>query len=275
MDQVHAYQQLPDAQTYVRILNILGRDDDRVLSLTLKTVKLASVDNEYDAISYVWGPPNPLKLVRIDGREFQVRENIWRFLNYCCDTKFRFEHHRNLWIDAICINQDDAQEKSQQVQSMRYVFASARRVFCWLGDTSEKTVSIDSLSIDSLTDPGTTLAELEDQMKFFFSEDFQLDPPEFTEVETRRLCEAVLPILINEYWSRLWIVQEICLARSALVILSIGLVHVHRMSEMYVSLPFLRSELYMQDAAVQKGINHLAHIESVLCNSEDRLRPVR
>lgn len=142
MEQVHAYKPLPDAQTYVRILNILGRDDDHVLSLTFKTVKLASIDNDYDAISYVWGPATPLKLVRIDEREFKVRENLWRFLNHCCDTSFRHEYHQNLWIDAVCINQNDAREKSQQVQSMRYIFAGARQVLCWLGDASEKSVTM-------------------------------------------------------------------------------------------------------------------------------------
>ena len=40
---------------------------------------------------------------------------------------------RIIWIDAICINQEDNDEKGQQVQSMAKIYAKASRVIVWLG----------------------------------------------------------------------------------------------------------------------------------------------
>lgn len=42
-----------------------------------------------------------------------------------------------LWIDAICINQEDDDEKGQQVQSMAKIYAKASRVIVWLGEAAE------------------------------------------------------------------------------------------------------------------------------------------
>ena len=53
----------------------------------------------------------------------------------------RLRHRSNiqrvLWVDAVCINQNDASEKEQQIQIMAKIFALANRVVIWLGDATE------------------------------------------------------------------------------------------------------------------------------------------
>lgn len=263
MDQMYEYQQLPGNDTHIRIMAILGRDNDQILSLTLKTVKLYLDDPwRYDAISYVWGPATPLKLVRIDGRKFKVRENIWRFLNlYWTKTSAR-EHHRHLWIDAICINQEDTREKSEQVSHMRDIFFFSRRVLCWFGEASE-----DSFHIDALADHDTSLAMIKRQLQ----EDLSNFPP-YEIIDTRdadaesRLCKALQPILANAYWSRLWIVQEVCVGSWPLMITSFGLIPVE-----YVWQVSQEAALHPRewDDALEDGLSRIDRIVQMRVSSRD------
>ncbi|KAH8588367.1 heterokaryon incompatibility protein-domain-containing protein, partial [Bisporella sp. PMI_857] len=73
----------------------------------------------YEALSYEWGPKNQ------DGAVFPVRVN-GHLLN-----------PRPLWADAVCINQEDLIEKSDQVQNMGDLFGHAWNTIIWLGKEHE------------------------------------------------------------------------------------------------------------------------------------------
>ncbi|KAF2849384.1 hypothetical protein T440DRAFT_351007, partial [Plenodomus tracheiphilus IPT5] len=85
----------------------------------------------YDAISYVWGAPLlvfPLYHVN-DGSQIFVTENLDAALR-------RLGHHLDdtrLWADAVCINQQDQEEKALQIPRMVDIFRSASKVVAWLG----------------------------------------------------------------------------------------------------------------------------------------------
>ena len=76
----------------------------------------------YEALSYAWGTAiSPLK-VRVDGTNMSITENLDQGLR-----RLRFDDRpRVLWIDAICINQRDAEERSHQVQHMATIYRSAK-----------------------------------------------------------------------------------------------------------------------------------------------------
>ena len=77
---------------------------------------------KFRALSYIWGPEYPTHKILIDGKPFLVRESLWQFLRrlrWCEDL---------LWANAICIKQDDAKEKTEQVAMMGAIFSAASTV---------------------------------------------------------------------------------------------------------------------------------------------------
>ncbi|KAK3700734.1 hypothetical protein LTR37_015816 [Vermiconidia calcicola] len=90
---------------------------------------------DYDALSYCWGEPNFNGHVRCNGIAYPITENLYLALE-----RLRRKHElRYLWIDALCINQRDASEKSAQVCRMLSKYRQAKTVVVWLGEHGEHT----------------------------------------------------------------------------------------------------------------------------------------
>jgi hypothetical protein len=121
------YRPLETATT-IRLLDIhpgLPRD---ALRCTLRHVDVHTVQG-YEAISYVWGEPMRSSYVICGGIEVNVTPSLLRVLR-----RVRLQKHfRTVWIDGLCINQQDDREKSYQVQLMRSIYRNATRVLVWLG----------------------------------------------------------------------------------------------------------------------------------------------
>lgn len=85
----------------------------------------------YETVSYVWGSSDRrFKLVLSDGRNLPVTASLRLGLPFWamhCSTG-------HIWVDQICINQDDINERNQQVQRMGSIYGECLRVLCWLGD---------------------------------------------------------------------------------------------------------------------------------------------
>jgi hypothetical protein len=103
---------------------------DLSMEFELRTV---SLDNDfepvYTALSYVWGNPETSKSITVNGCTFAITENLniaLRHLQY--DDIFPA-----IWIDAICINQKDDDEKNNQIPRMSRIYSCAREVLVWLG----------------------------------------------------------------------------------------------------------------------------------------------
>lgn len=128
------YTPLPDGS--VRLLRLLPHSDEEPgIKCNLFTCTMLSSGraHPYDALSYVWGPESNQHFIHIDGREVSVRANLYAALSHLQD---RFLE-RILWIDAICINQNDNEEKSRQVQFMARIYAKASSVIVWLGKAAD------------------------------------------------------------------------------------------------------------------------------------------
>jgi hypothetical protein len=98
----------------------------------------------YEALSYVWGDAEttlPI-YVGLQRNRFEATTNL-----ECTLRHLRYnDRDRILWVDAICINQSDDSEKSQQVRMMRKIFAGAERVLAWLGpETADGKVAVQTL----------------------------------------------------------------------------------------------------------------------------------
>jgi hypothetical protein len=118
---------------------------------------------------------------------------------------------RILWVDAICIDQQNNPERDQQVQRMRWIYKYADRVVVWLGISAEKS----ALGLSTLEHIGKQVETTRDHTI--------LPSPDCTNPQLAKTCElsfdegiwqAILDILERPWFERVWIVQEIQLGSS-------------------------------------------------------------
>jgi hypothetical protein len=135
---------------------------------------------------------DPLHSVLINGQDFKIRENLWQAL-----VHLQLEDKGLLiWIDAICINQEDIYERNEQVRMMRTIFETAEEVCVWLGleyDDSNRAVQF-------LKNLDRCARDDELKLELFKHPDIGKD------------LEALGSLYNRNYWYRVWIVQELVLA---------------------------------------------------------------
>jgi hypothetical protein len=167
---------------------------------------------EFDALSYQWGELTPTYEITIvgdadtEGGSLQVRQNLSNALR---DLRLSDEP-LVIWIDAICINQQDEAEKERQLPLMRQIYSSVRTVRCWI----DEDVDPDSEAFRALK--GFKTAVKEESIKAL------RDGNQYSDDDRRKLrllgkyswkfWRPVANVFLNEYWSRLWIQQELLLA---------------------------------------------------------------
>ncbi|KAF2107441.1 heterokaryon incompatibility protein-domain-containing protein [Lophiotrema nucula] len=135
----------------------------------------------YIALSYTWGPIY-LKPILLNRRRFMVRQNLYDFLMV---AQKRYADSL-LWVDQICINQTDINEKNYQVRIMHRIYRRARAVVAWLGAASNNT----DIAMDLISRIGGHRLEV-------------------IRAWTEENSSAVRALFARPYWSRIWIIQEI------------------------------------------------------------------
>lgn len=154
---------------------------------------------EYEALSYTWGDENKRRDIVIDGFRASVTVNLEVALRH-----LRLESEpRVLWADAVCINQQDDNEKSKQVQLMLDIFASASKVLAWTGEASYDSDD----AMDLISAFWRFLGEIrDDKFEDLFHpiewEKHGFDPFRRNWMALIRFCE-------RPYWTRIWILQEL------------------------------------------------------------------
>ncbi|PVH76472.1 heterokaryon incompatibility, partial [Cadophora sp. DSE1049] len=98
----------------------------------------------YESLSYCWGDGGVKVPISLDGLRFEVTTNLHAALQ-----RLRmYARTRRIWIDAICVNQRNIDERNEQVRLMRQIYTNTSRCFVWLGQFSEEKVK---LGIEALT----------------------------------------------------------------------------------------------------------------------------
>ncbi|KAM0798112.1 heterokaryon incompatibility protein-domain-containing protein [Usnea florida] len=196
------YQYLPlnEDLDEIRTLTLHPGDFSADIHISIQKVVLTT-DNPpiYEALSYAWGSTEDPVDIRIgsSGNEtLAVTQNLAVALPY-----LRYEDKvRTLWIDAICINQQDLGERSRQVKRMADIFGLADRVVVWLGPEKDNSARVLHLLWDLSADM---------IISAFNWTDFYTFIP--CSIDDTRSIDA----LISRPWfSRLWVWQEIGLARN-------------------------------------------------------------
>ena len=93
----------------------------------------------YEALSYTWGSSKDQVTAKVTDPSHLGNTTIQIGLNLACALRY-LRHSgiaRTFWIDAICINQDDADERNAQVKRMGDIYSIANRVVVWLGEQAD------------------------------------------------------------------------------------------------------------------------------------------
>jgi hypothetical protein len=154
----------------------------------------------YVALSYVWGSLEDPQTIILNGRLFKVTRNLSNAL-----YGLR-EQHRvvPLWIDAICINQDDILERNQQIQMMGDIYGIARHTVIYLGESNEKIDDVFSeIALSEFPSRRETQRSLTDGA--------QRPTLDLIGMEDKQLLAEEL--LARPWFTRVWVFQELVLSR--------------------------------------------------------------
>lgn len=124
----------PLPKGHLRLLTVEKADNATVsCRLDTYTHHLAPT---YEAVSHCWGDDKTSVSIECTDVKLEIRRNLPAFLK----ASFERKHPLcRLWINAICLNQDDDAEKAVQVPQMHVVYKKALKTIVWLGEVGENT----------------------------------------------------------------------------------------------------------------------------------------
>jgi hypothetical protein len=146
----------------------------------------------YEALSYMWGSEDCPLQIELNGTTIEAKNNLWRALKHIYQT----DSVRILWIDALCINQNDINERNHQVSQMGRIYESAIGVLAWLGLSDDSS----SLAMKCLFEFGLRFKGLRKMNQKDLSRE-----PGFLWINGDEIT-AISLFCTREYWSRLWII---------------------------------------------------------------------
>lgn len=172
-----------------RLVELKPSTVEEGIQCNLHTYSLDEDFPEYVALSYAWGPKQSTKHIVLEGKKYPIGDNLWEFLH---DGQQQRRYLR-YWIDAICINQDNVLEQNHQVKLMRDIYGNAQSVSIWLGKASDGSDIAMSYLSRRETSQNKVLG--------------------FNNFWTPKQAKGVLALCERKYWTRIWIVQEVMLAK--------------------------------------------------------------
>ncbi|KAI1073272.1 hypothetical protein LB507_010883 [Fusarium sp. FIESC RH6] len=164
-----------------RIVHTSGQRHPTVFNMagyTFNCHRTENVATTYDVLSYVWDDPERVEKMVVNGKWLGIARNLHTGLLRLRHSK----EHRRLWIDAICINQNDTNERNHQVRMMPKVYSAASSVIVWLGDPEP-------------------------------------DVPESILFYKSAALRGLRKLFQKDWWRRIWIVQEVVAARERVFLL--------------------------------------------------------
>ena len=195
------------AQGEIRLLKLLpSLQQDNLKQCYLYHANLIDLPT-YDALSYLWGEGGT-GTIQLDGKRVTIRSNLADFLE---SWQYQSEDAaHDLWIDSLCIDQSNIEEREHQVMHMRRIFQQSRELIIWMG---QLTPSI-NLGLELLQKVATWTQNAQTKNSSPRSQEL-LAIMQTSENDSPRTWDAIHSVVRNPWWTRAWTVQEACLPRTA------------------------------------------------------------
>ncbi|KUJ19514.1 HET-domain-containing protein [Mollisia scopiformis] len=233
------YTPLPPGHKEIRLIRLQPGLPGTDIQIELFHAEL-STEPVYEALSYVWGCPDRTRVIHVSkaAPTRQPVHKLAKVLNRFKSKKITANHQgtaslgiaenlfvalqhlrlpskaRVLWKDAICINQNDMDERSSEVLEMGSIYKNAHEVIVWLGPSSNDS----NLALQTLSRIGEGIIchEVERTIEYRIG-----SWPATLSRNTEALISytgcwlAIKDVLCREWFARLWVFQEIVLAQKA------------------------------------------------------------
>lgn len=209
-EEVYQYEALDPTVESIRFLHLQPGAKDDPISIKLEACPLTGLPL-FEALSYTWGNTSITKTIACNDLSFKIHLNAWQVI---LDLRYE-DKPRVLWVDVICINQQDNADKNHYVPMMGLIYEKASRVCVWM-----QPVHVGMTSVLNTVSKIALIAEKD-----------ELQPKEFRHAVTKSdLIAQGLPDVKNPAWksldlllwsswfSRIWIIQEITLAQDAILV---------------------------------------------------------
>jgi hypothetical protein len=185
---------------------------DAEVICNLKTASFAQHAPHYEALSYAWGDPRSVDFIKLDGITAPVTVNLATALRHLRNST----EVRVLWIDALCINQSDNNERAHQVKAMKEIYQNALATRVWLGLAGPDN----DLAFDFFAYLAQGPSALSDTL------------PDFLQEGMKHLVQFK-ELFQRSWWSRVWVLQEVILGPVAFLHCGHRHIPVHRILEAY------------------------------------------
>lgn len=226
----YQYKALKDA-TSIRLLYLHSGSLYHQLPLEASIREVSINDHpSFGALSYTWATESGcVSLSRelvCDGESIKITQN--------CEAALKRLRRGNedqvLWVDAVCVDQHNDEEKGQQIGLMRQIYSQASWVALWVGEPSsavdeESGLPLSDLGMDFIHEFAVEIAErtnsgqdpcggplyqefVKDRMAFQYTD---------TEVFTPRV-RGLWDVFHRSWWKRLWVLQEVALSKEPILI---------------------------------------------------------
>ncbi|KAK9770008.1 putative Heterokaryon incompatibility domain-containing protein [Seiridium cardinale] len=185
---ISPYLTLNSRKREIRLFSLRTRNNCSVISGSFVRVNLESCP-EYTALSYTWGDEAASEnIVLSDGGQIEIGKTLWSFLD---QQSSLIKQEKLFWIDAICINQSDTHERNHQVGLMKLIYASAAKVFVWLGREDG--------------DSNLAMTYTTNQSK----KPLRQRGPGFYPLWSATEANSLDALFHRPYWTRMWVIQEL------------------------------------------------------------------
>lgn len=296
MNRTFDYEPLSGRNDSIRVLTLLParlKGSQNVPACLLHQVRLSS-SPRYTTISYVWGDLQEQRVVLVNGKVARVTQNLYdALIALRLPSKCRI-----IWVDALCINQQDDQEKGRQVDLMSIIYRRSSYAIGWLGPadaTSNRALEY----LDLLGDPAYLCLQFGPAFLSHLWEDFfrLQSPPElrkpFDELQAiladsffsfeilaqwllekfsdlfkpsgRAQLEGIDSILTRPFWSRIWIFQEVSLPDKMVFVCGAKEIPRKRFSAAVQA--YRVFYMVLQRAIVADPIFAIQYVSALCCNS--------
>ncbi|KAH6981381.1 heterokaryon incompatibility protein-domain-containing protein [Ilyonectria destructans] len=194
--------------------------------VTLHTFPLTQCPH-YLALSYTWGPPRAgvpaytgrdRTVILLDDRPFAVRPNLFHALSQVCAAR----PGSYLWVDSICINQENPRERASQVGIMDHVYAGASETLIWLGPASQQSAR--AIELLKMMAVGAEAKILRWTSEHSFGDAFVADDAELLAKNglppmTAEDWTSMADIYTRSWFGRVWMLQEVALSANPTILI--------------------------------------------------------
>lgn len=242
------YEPLDREKKEIRLAILLPGSPQDPIAIALRTVPYPWDNGRWMALSYTWGSMDETRRIglvessRLGGGadvKRELRESITPFsctatLEMALRGLRREEVPTHVWIDALCINQGDLEERTYQVSIMAEIYGHAKHVIVWLGTRREITsaafhvhqlgvflrdwkVFLDEKATVKSDHHGNKHCDMRNEfhvMEHMVNDGLAANTP----LATSRLAPAIQHFFNSPWFSRAWVAQEVWAARSIMVI---------------------------------------------------------